>query len=443
MASNLFKIVRFRCGGIDVHKNLVVCAASETDFKTYETTFYTSQYTCFNDDLDKMCKWFEEHGVKEVAMESTGKYWIPVTNKLEEHHIKFTLVHPKYVKAASGQKNDKADARFICSMFAYDMAGLGSVILPKVFRENRDLARRYWKLGYCVSSEKCRLQNCMTMSNLSLDSVFTDPFGKSAQAVMQELLSNRAVDDQKILSLVHGRCKNKDKLLDAIHGSNITPDQHFKMADITQHLNELEEHRDAVFGEILVRLEPYMDSIILLTSIPGIQLTSAVLIVSEIGTDMSFWKTGRQLSAWAGLTPNNDQSHNKKKSTRITKAGTYLKPLMVQCALAAIKCKGDKGYFAIKYCRIKKRRGHKKAIVAIARMMMISIYHVLKDHIEFKPSDYDELINPKPKKAKEFSESDAINLLKSHGYDVSLLHKTTITDRTIPSPAATATSTAA
>ena len=126
------------------------------------------------------------------------------------------------------------------------------------------------------------------------------------------------------------------------------------------------------------------------------------------------------VNAWAGLTPNNDQSHNKKKSTRITKAGTYLKPLMVQCALAAIKCKGDKGYFAIKYCRIKKRRGHKKAIVAIARMMMISIYHVLKDHIEFKPSDYDELMNLKPKKAKEFSESDAINLLKSHGYNVSL-----------------------
>lgn len=440
MASNPFRIVRFRCGGIDIHKNFIVCAASCTDFKTLETTFDTSQYTCFNDDLDSMCKWFQDHSVKEVTMESTGKYWIPVANKLEEHGIRYTLVHPKYVKAASGQKNDKADARFICSMFACDMAGPGSVILPKAFREIRDLARRYWKLGYSVNSEKNRLQNCMTISNLPLDSIFSDPFGKSAQAVLQELLTNRAVSDEQILKLVHGRCKNKDKLLDAIHGSNITPDQNFKMADITQHLDELEMHRSSALSEIMVRLEPYMDSVIQLTSIPGINVISAVLIMSEIGVDMSFWKSGRQLTAWSGFTPNNDQSHNKKKSTRITKAGTYLKPLMVQCALAAIRSKGDKGYFAIKYRRIRKRRGHKKAIVAIARMMMISVYHILKDHIEFHPSDYDELMNPKPKqkKAKEFSESEALALLTSLGYDVSHLQKVTDTDRKIPSQTAAA-----
>lgn len=104
------------------------------------------------------------------------------------------------------------------------------------------------------------------------------------------------------------------------------------MADITQHLDELETHRNSIMSEIMVRLEPYMDSVVQLTSIPGISVISTVLIMSEISADMSFWKSGRQLTAWAGFTPNNDQSHSKKKSTHTTKAGTYLKPLMVQCA---------------------------------------------------------------------------------------------------------------
>ena len=121
-------------------------------------------------------------------------------------------------------------------------------------------------------------------------------------------------------------------------------------------------------------------------------------------------------AALAGLTPANNESAGKKKSTRITKAGQYLKPLLIQCALNAVK--NPKGYFGIKYRRIKKRRGHKKAIVAIARMMMICIYHMILTGEEFRPSDYEELMNPKPKKFKELSVSDAIAFLKESGIDI-------------------------
>nr|MCR5449117.1 transposase [Solobacterium sp.] len=131
------------------------------------------------------------------------------------------------------------------------------------------------------------------------------------------------------------------------------------------------------------------------------------------------WEDARHLCSWAGLTPGNNESANKKKSTRITKAGQYLKPLLVQCALSAIK--DPNGYFGIKYRRINKRRGHKKAIIAIARMMLICIYHMILTGESFNPSDYDELMNPKPRKSRDLTIESAVEFLKSSGTDIDVI----------------------
>lgn len=421
MSSQMFNIVRFNCAGIDIHKNYFVVTVSITDRNTLETTYHTKEFHGFNSELDQLCDFLRSYGVDDVCMESTGKYWIPVVNKLQANNIKFKLVHPKYVKAVSGHKTDKADSQFICRMYACDLCGPGSVIFPEKYREIKDLARRYWILGYDLVSEKNRYQNCLTVSNLPLDAIFSDPLGKSAMAVMDEILSGHEEDEERILNAVHGRCKNKDKIMNAIKGSNISPDQRFKITDIRSHIDELEQHRDHVFTQIVTNLTDDMEDIVLLTSIPGISVTSAILIVSEIGMNMDFWKDGNNLAAWAGLTPKNDQSHGKKKSTRITKAGTYLKPLLVQCALAAIKQKN--GYFTKKYKPIKRRRGHKKAILAIARMILISVYYILRKKEPFLPSDYDDVMNP-TKKAKKVSEHDAIRTLESLGYTIDQICKT-------------------
>lgn len=421
MLNQLFDIVRFKCAGIDIHKNYFVVTVSVTDRTTLLTTYHTKEFHGFNSELDEMCAFLKSYDVDDVCMESTGKYWIPVVKKLEANNIRFRLVHPKYVKAVYGHKTDKADSKFICRMYACDMCGPGSVILPEKYRETRDLARRYWILGYDLTSEKNRYQNCLTVSNLPLDAIFSDTLGKSAQAVMNEILAGHEKDETRILSVVSSRCKNKGKIMDAIRGSNISPDQRFKITDIRSHMDELEQHRDHVFAQIITNLSDDMENIVFLTSIPGISVTSAVLIVSEIGMNMDFWKDGRNLTAWVGLTPRNDQSHGKKKSTRITKAGTYLKPLLVQCALAAIKQKD--GYFARKYNRIRRRRGHKKAVLAIARMILISVYNILKKKEEFKPSDYEDVMNPS-KKAKKVSEHDAIRVLESLGYNIDQITRT-------------------
>ena len=421
MSNQLFDIVRFKCAGIDIHKNYFVVTVSVTDRTTLETTYHTKEFHGFNSELDQLCDFLRSYGVDDVCMESTGKYWIPVVKKLEANNIRFRLVHPKYVKAVYGHKTDKADSKFICRMYACDMCGPGSVILPEKYRETRDLARRYWILGYDLTSEKNRYQNCLTVSNLPLDAIFSDTLGKSAQAVMNEILAGHEKDETRILSVVSSRCKNKGKIMDAIRGSSISPDQRFKITDIRSHMDELEQHRDHVFAQIITNLSDDMENIIFLTSIPGISVSSAVLIVSEMSMNMDFWKDGRNLTAWVGLTPRNDQSHGKKKSTRITKAGTYLKPLLVQCALAAIKQKD--GYFARKYNRIRRRRGHKKAVLAIARMILISVYNILKKKEEFKPSDYEDVMNPS-KKAKKVSEHDAIKVLESLGYNIDQITRT-------------------
>ena len=149
---------------------------------------------------------------------------------------------------------------------------------------------------------------------------------------------------------------------------------------------------------------------------------SAILIISEIGVDMTQFETDKQLCCCAGVTPANNESAGKKRSVRISKAGQYLKPVLVQCALAAIRKKNS--YFGQKYTRIKKRRGHKKAIIAIARMMLVSIYHMILTGEKFNPSDYESFKDPKPQREKNnYTVETALAFLKSQGFDVSSIQE--------------------
>ena len=270
------------------------------------------------------------------------------------------------------------------------------------------------------TGESNRYQNFMTVSNIGLASVVSDPFGKTAQAVMNEVLSTEIIDEDKITKLIHGCCRNKDKILESLKNSKIEPDQRFKMTEIQSHLNELDKHIEAVEVEVIKRASRYFDDFLHITEIDGIQLMSAILIISEIGVDMTQFETDKQLCCWAGTSPANNESAGKKKSVRINKAGQYLKPVLVQCALAVIKNKNS--YFGQKYTRIKKRRGHKKAIIAIARMMLVSIYHMILTGEKFNPSDYESFKNPKSQREKNnYTVETALDFLKSQGFDVSLI----------------------
>lgn len=412
-----FKIVRFNCCGMDVHKNIIVATIGITDRNTLITEYHQKSFSSLNSDLFKLCDWLDSFGCKDVCMESTGKYWIPIYNILEERGFTICLAHPKYTKAIKNQKTDKRDSMWICDLFKHDLVR-GSFIPPKEIRELREISRYYHKLVAMNSSESNRFQNCLTVSNLGIGSIFTDTNGKSARKVVEAVLTAddpNVITDEDLARLVHKNCKNTDKLLDAIHGCRIESDTRFKMEEISKHKEELDLHITSCYLELVKRASVFFSQFLHITEIKGISFLSAILIISEIGVDMSVWTDSRQLCAWAGLVPGKNESANKKKSTRITKAGLYLKPLLVQCALASIKDKNS--YFGIKYSRIKKRRGHKKAIVAIARMMLTSIYNMILTGESFNPTDYKELMNPKPKSPK-ITIDQAVEFLKTSGADL-------------------------
>lgn len=243
---------------------------------------------------------------------------------------------------------------------------------------------------------------------------------------MAYLLSNTSetIDDKAVRKLIRKKVNAKsDEIIETIKGYNIETDQAKKLELARAHLDYLNDMITQTEVELYVRIKPYYEYGELIATLPGITELSATIVLAEIGVNMDIFDDAKHLCSWCSLSPANNESAGEKKSVRIAKAGTYLKPLMVQCALAAIKSK-KRPHFAIKYGRIKKRRDHKKAIIAIARMMMVSIYHMVSDKQPFNSTDYEELKDSHYNQPKvTLNDKSVFSYLVSQGYDTSLLVK--------------------
>ena len=418
VTSPVTDIKRPVCAGIDVHKSVLMAAVCKTDPKTLSAVFYVRQFTSANSDIRRMADWMKNYGVQDICMESTGKYWIPVYDILEQNGLKPVLTHPKYVKQAKGRKTDFRDAIHIANLFRMDLV-VASFIPPSDIRDLRELCRYRLKLTYMRTSERNRYQNSMTISKVRLDSVFTDPFGKSASSIMSYLVSTNPdeVNDDEILRRVDKRVKaSSEDILDSIHGYEFIGVQRDKLQVIRKHMDDIDE----CIGMIDAKLEyyrcKYAEIIRHLVTMIGITQDSALYILGEIGADMSVWRDSASLASWAGLSPASNESGGKKKSTKVGKGGHYLKPLLVQCALAAIKSTKKCPYFRYKYQTLKKRRGHKKAIIAIARKMLVAIYHMIRDNADFNPVDYEDVMSQNSK-SKGLDLKNVIAFLGEHGAD--------------------------
>ena len=411
------------CCGLDVHKNIIVATIVTTN-KNGISEYNQKSFSTINSDIQKFHDWLVENDCYHVCMESTGKYWIPIFNYLE-NDIDVCLTHPKYVKAIKGKKTDKKDSKWIADLYKFDLVRC-SFIPPKDFRQLRELARYRFKLVCMKSSEKNRIQNCMTVSNIGIASVLSDPFGKTATEITSYLLKNTSdsIDEKAVRKLIKkGATAKSDEIIEAIKGYNIESDQAKKLELARGHLDYLDDMITQTEVELYVRIKPYYEFVQYISSLPGITELSATIILAEIGVNMNIFDDAKHLCSWCGLSPSNNESAGKKKSVRIAKAGAYLKPMMVQCALAAIKSK-KQPYFSIKYGRIKKRRGHKKAIIAIARMMMVCIYHMVSEKQPFNPTDYEELMDPHYQNHKVvLNDTNVFAYLEAQGFDTSLLVK--------------------
>ena len=406
----MLKIVYPICCGMDVHKNFLVACIASTNQQGV-TSYKSRRFSTFTGDLRLCAQWLTANDCKDVCMESTGKYWIPIYNILEPT-CKIVLAHPKYVKAIRGKKTDKKDAKWIADIFKHDLVS-GSFIPPADIRQLRDLMRYRWKLTNFTTGEKNRAQNCLTVSNIKLDDVFSDVFGKAATAITTRLLENPS---EKIRDVSGFRTKGMkatdEQVLAAVDGE-ICPEQAEKLRIIRSHMNGLDLCKANLDSLILSVAEKYLPQLNLVMTVPGIQSFSAIGIISEIGVDMSVFPTSKHLCSWAGLTPQNNESAGKKKTTRIGRAGAYIKPLLVQCALAAIK--GKKApEIRRRYLNLKKRRGHKKAIIAIARMLLTAIYNILKKNEPYNAELYRKA--DLPPAHREVSIEEAVFILQRQGY---------------------------
>lgn len=303
------KIVYPICCGIDVHKTFVV-ACIATTYKGV-TTYKRHRFSTYTKGLNELSQWLCENECKDVCMESTGKYWIPVFNVLESS-CNITLAHPKYVKAIRGKKTDKKDAKWIADLFKHDLVA-GSFMPPLEIRQLRDLMRYRFKLTNFISSEKNRLQNSLTVSNIQLGNIVSDTFGKSSMNIIDKLLNNPLDTSFDIEPLIYGSMKKKLPELELAIDGFITPEQAEKLKVIKQHCEDLQSRKEDLEKIILSLAAPYTEEINLILTVPSFKnIFSAIAVVSEIGVNMDVFPTAKHACSWAGLTPTNNESAGKK-----------------------------------------------------------------------------------------------------------------------------------
>ena len=413
------KVTFQTCCGVDVHKSFLVATIIKTS-SGIEPSYQKRRFSTFNNSILEFKKWLLENECLYVCMESTGKYWIPVFNLLEDE-INVTIANPKWVKAVKGNKDDTKDSKWIGDLFRLGLVR-GSYIPCKKIRILREFTRYRYKLVSCRSSEKNRYQNALTVCNVALDSVVSDIFGKSSTSIIDYLLgqSGTSIDHEVIASKLLKRLKAKeDAVIESIEGYQMTDSQKYRMHLVRAHMDYITAAINDVDSEIesLISSDPdYENAVELLCTIPGVKYESAITIISEIGIDMSQFCSSKRLCCWAGLTPGSNESAGKKKSVRITRAGVYLKPALVQCAHAAVK--SDKSpYYKKKYESLVKRRGKKRAIIAIARMILTAIFQMLTTGETWNPCDLYKIDMPEAllEKQKQKAIKQAQKLLIREG----------------------------
>ena len=370
--------------GVDVHKTFIVAVICDSTSVTPK--YLRKRFSTFNKDLIRFRNWLLLNDCQNVCMESTGKYYIPVYNALENHISNVVVANPKWVKAIKGEKDDNKDAKWIADLFKMGLVR-SSYIPSKEFRILREFTRYRYKLTNTKSSEKNRFTNALTVGNCKLDMVFSDIFGKSSKSIIDIILNNDSFSDADIISCLRKNCKSThEDIISSVSGIDFSFEQKLRIKIIKDHIDYLNNQIDKLNEIIDTLIAPYESYISLIRTIPGIDRNSAISILSEIRIDMSQFKSHYRLTSWAGLAPGCNESAGKKKSVKISRAGIYLKPYLVEVAHNAVKDKTNP-YYANKYNKLVKRRGKKRAIIAIARKILVAIYHMFSTGEVWNPTD--------------------------------------------------------
>lgn len=409
------KIVHPICGGLDVHKREIVATVAITDSQNI-TTYKQRRFPTFTSDLNALADWFLSHDCRLVCMESTGKYYIPVYRVLEQRGLKPYVAHPKFLRSIPGKKTDPKDSKWIADLYKHDLVPMSYTPSRDIF-EFRDLTRYYAKLTNIRTGEKNRIQNSLTVSNIMLSSVVSDTFGKAASAILRYVLDHpneKNIDFSQFMTKnLHATPAEFIKAMDGV----FSPEQAGKTKIALSHFDYINACLTQLDTAISLLARKFQPQINLLKTHPAITDHSAVRIIAEIGDDMSVFPDDKHFCSWAGLTPQCNESGGRKKSVHISHGGRYLKPVLIQVALAAVKDKSNP-YYAYKYQALSRRRGKQRAIIAIARMILTSIYHMLSQNVPYNPELYLSYYRKQSSKFSRVSIPKMIAFLASQGLSV-------------------------
>jgi transposase len=361
-----------RCAGIDVHKNnVVVCVrCCDRPDKVFEAIRTFSTVTA---DLLALSDWLAEHGVTHAAMESTGVYWKPVFNILEGR-VAVILVNAEHIKKVPGRKTDVKDCQWIAQLLQHGLLK-ASFVPPEPIRELRDLTRQRTQLIQERSAAANRIQKVLEDANIKLASVATDVLGVSGRDMLEALIAGET-DPARLAELARKRLREKIPALRLALAGRVTEHHRFLLRMHLDHVAHLEELIGRLGGRIEGALAPFAEAEQRLQTIPGVSQRVAETVLAEIGPKMEQFPSADHLASWAGMCPGNNESAGKRRSSRITKGNRWLKRTLVQAAWAVSHTKGT--YLAAQYRRLSKRRGCKRALVAVGHTLLVIIYHVLK-----------------------------------------------------------------
>lgn len=375
-----------RCAGIDVGKDFVAVCIMVGPLEQ-EPRSEVRQFLTIRPALENLRRWLANERVTHVAMESTGSYWKPVFNVLEDHFTVY-LANPAEVKNRKGHKTDNKDGRWLAHLLRHAMI-TPSFIPPRAIRDLRDLTRRRRRMLGNATSERNRVQKVLEDANVKLGSVLSDIFGVSGQRMLEALL-NGETDAAKIAALSQRRLKRRvAEVASALEGHQMS-DHHRRLIGYSlEHLQFLEHQIEELDREIEKQIERagLTRQWEALRSIPGIQQTSAATILAETGADMSQFETENKFSSWAGVCPGNNRSAGKSKSSRTTGGNPWLRSALAECAWAAAATKNC--FMKEKFWRIATRSGGRKkvALVAISHTLLLLVYRVLETGTPYTPRD--------------------------------------------------------
>ncbi len=397
------------CCGIDVHKSMIKASIAQGPLDK-PPKFMTRTFSTMTSDLLKLKDWLRENEVEAVAMESTGVYWKPIFNILEDE-FPVILANPQYLKKVPGKKSDVKDSNWIASLLRCGLIP-ASFIPPKSIRELRELNRTRRKLVGIMASEKNRIQKVLEDANIKLASVVSKIDGVSSMNMIRALLNKDEISREEIADMARGKLKSKvDQLAEALNGK-VTDHHRFLLKLHLNNIAFLAEQIQEIDEQIQKCMIPFRKEKTLIQTIPGISETTASAIIAEIGVDMSQFPTDAHLASWAGMCPGNNESAGVKKSGKIRKGNSSLKATLTEVAWAASRTKGS-AYNAI-YNNIAKRRGKKRALIALGHRILLDIHKVLTIGEPF----VDEgavAVHQRNSKARQQS---AIRFLEQSGYTI-------------------------